>query len=542
MKIRDVEFRGGLMKEQVKLTDLSDIGYMAKVLPLLYFKLDKNNRIKDLIIGNGYFGDYYFHNCLGKDFFDICPVQFVDSLQDAVKKSRQSEESINRNFYVKHREKTLYNEYKIVPADGEVIIFVWSEEIKKNVDYDSVNQLKHNGLLDLYPDFIAVVDYTTGQIVETNEALIKFYELEDVDLAEVYARDIIMPEYFETLDNIKLGINRGETIKDLIMDTQTFKSKKIYPMEIMIAPIFNEEKITHVFCIIRDLEQKTKLLQMKEIFVENMRLLNEAVEIEKVRTEFFSNISHEFKTPINVLIGALKLMEMYVDKVPDEQLQGKLGNLHNSMKLNCYRLLRLVSNFLDITRIETGYIKVNLINCDIVRVIHEITYSISAYALEKGVELKFISEVEQETIACDPEKIERIFLNLLSNAIKFTSKGDKIMVNLSKKDDFVVISVKDTGIGIKEEDQGYIFERFKQVNKSFSRNSEGTGIGLSLVKSLVEMHQGTISVKSAYGEGSEFIVELPNQTADEMNPYYKGMEDVNIGDRVVMEFSDIYIS
>lgn len=530
------------MEQQLKLTDINDVKYMTRALPILYFKINPQNIILDILVGNGYFGDYYFYNCVGSEFFEICPNQFRAQLEEAFEEARKCKKSVYKNFYVTHNEKTLFNEYKILWADEDLIVFVWSEEIKKNIDYVSMAQLKHNGLFDLVPDFIAVIDYESGYIVEGNEAFVNHFELAGADLNEINVTELIFPEYLDLLHNIKEGLTHDEVVKDLVVETQTYRSKKKKVMELLCSGVRTEGRLTHVFCIIKDLEQKTKITQMKEMFLENLRLLNEAVEIEKIRTEFFSNISHEFKTPINVLLGALKLMEMHVGKIEDDQLHSKLGSLHNSMKLNCYRLLRLVSNFLDITRIETGYIKTNMMNCDIVSLVEEIVQSIAIYASEKGINLTFDCEMEEKMIGCDPEKIERIVLNLLSNAIKFTSRGDDVTVTIGKKEGFVTISVKDTGIGIREENQEQIFERFKQVNKSFSRNTEGTGIGLSLVKSLIEMHQGIINVKSTYGEGSEFIIDLPDKEVEENNAYYTGLEGVNIGDRVVMEFSDVYIS
>ena len=135
--------------------------------------------------------------------------------------------------------------------------------------------------------------------------------------------------------------------------------------------------------------------------------------------------------------------------------------------------------------------------------------SISSFTESKGIDIIFDTDTEEKIIAYDPEKIERIVLNLLSNAIKFSDKGDEILVNVKDKNKFVEISVKDNGIGIEKNQLDMIFDRFKQVNKSLSRNAEGTGIGLSLVKSIVELQGGSISVESEFGKGSKFTVLIP---------------------------------
>ena len=179
------------------------------------------------------------------------------------------------------------------------------------------------------------------------------------------------------------------------------------------------------------------------------------------------------------------------------------------MKQNCYRLLRLINNLIDITKIDTGYFHINEINYNIISLIENITLSVADYIENKGMSLIFDTDVEEKIIACDPEKIERIILNLLSNAVKFTPCGGNIIVNIEDNIDNICIRVKDTGRGIPAEKLDSIFERFVQVDKSLARDHEGSGIGLSLVKALVELHGGTISVKSKEGNGTEFIIYIP---------------------------------
>jgi signal transduction histidine kinase len=145
-------------------------------------------------------------------------------------------------------------------------------------------------------------------------------------------------------------------------------------------------------------------------------------------------------------------------------------------------------------------------------------------------------------MSCDPDQIERIILNLISNSIKFSKPGSEIWVSVHDKVDSVLISIKDNGLGIPENQLEAIFDRFKQVDMSLTRNHEGSGIGLSLVKSLVEMHKGTINVESIYGKGSEFIIELPVTMLSETSASYEKnvFEDQNKVERINIEFSDIY--
>ena len=274
--------------------------------------------------------------------------------------------------------------------------------------------------------------------------------------------------------------------------------------------------------------------------------ITKRINEEKRLSEFFSNISHELRTPLNIIFSSLQLMDFYISNNSLYDNIDKFINYKKSMKQNCYRLLRLVNNLIDITKIDSGYLMLDLEKCNIISLVEDIILSISEYVENKNLTLTFDTNVEEKMLCCYPDKIERIILNLLSNAIKFTNPGDSILVSMEDKGQSIIISIKDTGIGIEQDKLDVIFERFKQVNKSFSREHEGSGIGLSLVKSLVEMHNGTIEAKSSYGKGSEFIIELPinesncKNTPTSLNELYN--EDHSKIEKVNVEFADIYFT
>lgn len=284
------------------------------------------------------------------------------------------------------------------------------------------------------------------------------------------------------------------------------------------------------------------ITEQKEL-QEKTRELEETIQLENLRNEFFANISHELRTPLNIIITTLQLIKQKIeDKSIDVSNEDKLDIYLKGIKQNSYRLLRLINNIIDTTKIDSGFINLNLQNCNIVNTIENITLSVAQFAEGKGLTLVFDTDVEEKVMAYDLDKIERIMLNLLSNAVKFTEKGDSIFVNIYDKNDRIVISVKDTGLGIESDKIGMIFERFRQVDKSLSRRCEGSGIGLSLVNSFVEMHGGNISVKSKLGKGSEFIIELPVKVCDEE---CKNEEVIDVARKIQIqkcniEFSDIY--
>ncbi|AKL97009.1 sensor histidine kinase ResE [Clostridium aceticum] len=271
-------------------------------------------------------------------------------------------------------------------------------------------------------------------------------------------------------------------------------------------------------------------------------MAGEIQQYDKFKTQFFSNLSHELKTPINVIFAAVQLLIIKQDDKQESLCKTEMQKFTKTIKQNCYRLSRLINNLIDMSRYDGGYLKIRLRNYNIVALVEEITMSVTKYAETKEIMIVFDTEVEEKVIACDPDFIERIILNLLSNAIKFTERKGSIFINIYHGQKGVVISVKDTGIGIPEEQLETIFERFRQVDTSLSRKNEGSGIGLSLVKALVEMQKGTITVKSQLGVGTEFTIELPANKLREKDIALcnEAVYVNNTAERISIEFSDIY--
>jgi signal transduction histidine kinase len=238
-----------------------------------------------------------------------------------------------------------------------------------------------------------------------------------------------------------------------------------------------------------------------------------------------------------VILGAIQLIESKRQSV-DASECSDIKNF-DIVRINCYRLLRLANNLLDFARLDSGYLKLNLSNCNLVCLIEEITLSVGPFANQKQINLIFDTKVEEIITAVDMEKMERILLNLLSNAIKFTYPGGKITVTTFIKGDRACISVKDTGIGIPAEKQGEIFERFQQVGSELSKASEGSGIGLSLVKSFVNLHHGSIRIISEQQKGSEFLIDIPIKHIEQEGRKDPPFDNHSMLEAINIEFSDI---
>jgi PAS domain S-box-containing protein len=271
-----------------------------------------------------------------------------------------------------------------------------------------------------------------------------------------------------------------------------------------------------------------------------LQLEKQAGELEKKNrliTDFFTNISHEFKTPLTIILSAIEMTEMKMKGIEFEN-KGRVTKNLVIMRQNAHRLLRLIVNLLDVTRIDAGFLQVNLQDMDIAGWMGKLIGTVEDFAANRGITVTLNDDSEIQSMPMDGEKLDRIMLNLLSNAIKHTSKGGHISVTLSDTVDKIMITVADSGEGIPDDKKNLIFDRFRQVDTSMTRTSEGSGIGLALTKSLVELLHGRIWFESRFGEGTIFNVEFPTVQMDRKckMPVIDGLA---LKRKVEMEFSDI---
>lgn len=396
-------------------------------------------------------------------------------------------------------------------------------------------------IIEVMPD--AVYVNSNDKIVYTNKAgakLMGYFEPEEILGKSSY-------ELLEIDDYNKILIKQQEdiTMRNGFLspvERKYFRKSdgKILEVETTSTVISYKDEKT-ILNITRDISERKRIEFLKQKVRQKTLLLNKTIEYNKLRTEFFANISHELRTPLNMILGAVQLVNVIANDKNLINPNIKIKKYISIIKQNSYRLVRLVDNLIDITKIDAGYLEISMQNSDIVKVIEDIALSVVEYVESKGLELIFDTDIEEKYMAFDADKIERIMLNLISNAIKFTKIGGKIYVNLYDKKDTIVISVRDTGIGIPLEKQKEIFERFIQIDKSLSRNQEGSGIGLSLVKSLVEIHKGKIHINEETTQGSEFIIDLPAKVLENIK---ENNENYNVAqndiERIKTEFSDIY--
>ncbi|MGL5328692.1 MAG: ligand-binding sensor domain-containing protein [Peptostreptococcaceae bacterium] len=252
-------------------------------------------------------------------------------------------------------------------------------------------------------------------------------------------------------------------------------------------------------------DNRTK--ELKYEMQKNKNLFKKIISLEKSKNNYFVNLSHELRTPLNVINGTVQLIKNFNDR--DELNNEKIDYYADIMNRNCKRLLNIINNIIDTSKLQSNNYIINKKEEDIVYIIEETILSLKDYIENKGIEFTIDTNTEEKIILCDKYEIERCIVNLIGNAVKFTPSGGSIDVFIEDFGSSIKISVKDTGIGISPENMKIIFDKFNQVIDASSEIKGGSGLGLTITKHLIELHNGNISVNSKLGEGSEFIIVLP---------------------------------
>ncbi|MEO1792619.1 MAG: response regulator [Cyanobacteria bacterium J06629_19] len=241
-------------------------------------------------------------------------------------------------------------------------------------------------------------------------------------------------------------------------------------------------------------------VQQANLYQKSRHQAEQLLELDQQKNAFFQNISHEFRTPLTLTIGPL---ESAVER--GEGLDAEQSNI---ALRNSRRLLRLVNQLLDLQKLDEGKMKPTFRPCDLAAFTADVVEAFENYCERKQISLKTDIDV-CSPVYLDMEKFDKVLYNLLSNAMKFTPAGKSITVRLKEVDGKAKLQVQDEGIGIRADQMPHLFERFRQADGSANRHYEGTGLGLSLVQELSQLHGGDVSVESEYGQGTTFTIDLP---------------------------------
>jgi PAS domain S-box-containing protein len=457
--------------------------------------------------------NYYFENDLilvGVFFLTVFPLAHYKNIVDnSIKKKNNQLMVLNDEIARQHEQNKKMEEYMI----------------KNNACYNLLIENSYQAILVHRYDKLIFANESAARLLGFNSAY---------DLLGKFISSFLPKEEKKRVENQFKKIYEYKMSKSVFEEKIINREKGIINIENTSAFFLYEGKPT-VLSLFRNINAEKEIKELQSNIDINSKLLDESRKSNKDIMDFFITISHELKTPLNLIFSSLQMINLY-NKSTDGYLE-KRSNYVNIIKNNSYRLLKLINNLLDLTKTDSGFSKLHLENKNIISFVEDVTLSVASYTESNGINLIFDTEVEEKIMAFDCDKIERIILNLLSNSVKFTNPGGEIYVNIKDKKEYIIISVKDTGIGIPKDMQKVIFEKFGQVDKTLSRNKEGTGLGLCLVKSFVELHGGNIKVNSVLGEGSEFIISLPVKHIKNSKGNKAFFETDT--ERINIEFSDI---
>lgn len=447
---------------------------------------------------------------------DIKEISIKDIIPSIINKKLQ-EGKKDLDSYIPRLDGWYKIEITKLKDDNYILWFVENKEI------NHLNTIQL--LIDTIPDYIVYKD-TNGNILACNKSYAN--EILDLDRKDIIGKTykelpIVRKnyEFYNEKDYEVLGSKSPKLYYDKI---ELDNGENVY-LEIIKTPILSEcGETLGLIGIARDITERKKYEE----------------SLERLRAESLANIAHELRTPLNLIFSSVQMLN-YRYKIINNKTNDKDNKYLNIIKQNGYRLLKLVDNLIDSTKLTYKNIEFNPQNYDIVYFVESICDSVVEFARQNDMNIIFDTDIEEKVIGFDLDKMERIILNLLSNAVKFNRKGKTIQVTIKDLMDSIQIRVKDEGVGIPKKDLYKVFDRFKQIKNEDVDNRVGSGIGLSLVKSLVELHSGSIDVESELGQGSEFIINIPCNLCDSNLDLEEECNlKVDFVQKIEVEFSDIY--
>ena len=363
-----------------------------------------------------------------------------------------------------------------------------------------------------------------NKIMFVNNKVLSLFELKSENA--IIGKNIInlidegsRKKYIEDLENLDLDKMETNTIDTRFSyNDVTFEGEEIRFYENVHDKVFQVSIISNIDDKIK-LEKAKRELELRDL-------------MDKTKNEVLSNISHEFKTPVNVIYSTVQIQDINLKKGN----YGKILEFNQIIKQNCNRLIMLINNFIDSTKLENNKLDIKLKCVNIVAIVEDITMSVINFAERQDIQLIFDTEEEELYCEIDIEYMERVMLNLLSNAIKYNRKNGTIDVIVKNDEENVYIEVIDSGIGIPKDKIDRIFDRFERMQNNKAVIKEGSGIGLSIVKQLVKALNGNIEIESELDKGT--TIRLTFKKSDN---YGEEIYDVSqdLEEKVKLEMSDI---
>jgi PAS domain S-box-containing protein len=321
-------------------------------------------------------------------------------------------------------------------------------------------------------------------------------------------RLIIPPDRWPEEDEVLARIRRGERV-DHFETIRRAKDGRMLNISLTVSPVKDRSgKIVGASKVARDItDRKRTEAELERLLASEKEARQQAEDASRLKDEFLAVVSHELRSPLNAIAGWASLLLL-------RKLDGETRRAIETILRNTQQQTQLVSDLLDVSRIVSGQLRLSVRTFELISVIQAAIEVVQPSADAKSIRIETILDPAAGTLAGDPDRMQQIFWNLLSNAVKFTQKGGRIQVRLQRVNSQVEVSVSDTGKGIDSKLLPFVFERFRQGDGSTTREHGGLGLGLAIVRHLVELHGGAVNAYSeGANQGSEFIVQLPIQVS-----------------------------
>ena len=353
-------------------------------------------------------------------------------------------------------------------------------------------------------DDVIVSKTLEGVIMSWNPAAERLFGYSAAEAIGQNIRLIIPHDRWGEEDEVLARIGRGEKV-DHFETIRRAKDGKLLNISLTVSPVKDRSgKIVGASKVARDItDRKRAEAELERLLASEKQLRRQAEEASRLKDEFLAVVSHELRSPLNAITGWASLLLM-------RQLDDRTKHAIETILRNAQTQTQLVADLLDVSRIVTGQLRLKVRSFQLIPVIEASIEVVRPASEAKSIRIETILDPSAGPIAGDPDRMQQIFWNLLSNAVKFTPKGGRIQVRLQRINSHVEVVVSDTGRGIDPKLLPFIFERFRQGDSSTTREHGGLGLGLAIVRHLVELHGGVVNAYSdGAGKGAEFIVQLP---------------------------------
>jgi PAS domain S-box-containing protein len=360
-------------------------------------------------------------------------------------------------------------------------------------------------IVDSSDDAIISKDLS-GIVTSWNAAAVRMFGYSASEMVGRSIRTIIPADRQQEEDTVLSRLRRGERVEHF----ETIRRRKdgtVVAVSLTVSPILAPDgSILGASKIARDISDRVRAEE------ERQRLLTVAQEASRLKDEFLATLSHELRTPLNAIVGYIRMMRS--DLLTGE----KRARAMETVARNVTSLSQIVEDVLDVSRIISGKIRLDVQQVDLNPIVQNAVESVRPAAGAKGVQLVTIIDPRTPVVSGDPERLQQILWNVLSNAVKFTGRSGKVQVRLEQVHSHVEITVSDTGVGIAREFLPHVFDRFRQADSGMDRGTPGLGLGLAITRHLVELQGGRIFADSeGAGKGATFRIELPCRTVDTVN-------------------------